>query len=160
MDHLRRIASTQRNALDLTPTVDLSTNLSANTDRFSLRYPFIQRLVVGRFPEREPEGGSLKGAYFKMVGRLDAMESLANNFSDALKRTRNPILARYLRPPPQRKTSKRNLPLAALDSRHRLPRPIHPRYTTCANRRLLGHGKPAADFQQPDGGIGDIPHRP
>ena len=59
-------------------------------------------------------------------------------------------------PEPREKT----FPLAALDSRNRLPSPIQPRYTTCASRNLMDHGKLAVDFQRVDAGIGDIAGTP
>ena len=51
-------------------------------------------------------------------------------------------------------------PLAVLDSRNCLPSPMKPRYTTCASRIVVDHGKPAADFQRVNAGIGDTAGTP
>ncbi len=53
-------------------------------------------------------------------------------------------------PPVPKDPLEKTFPLVALDSRNRLPSPIHPRYTTCASRKMMDHGKPAADFQRVD----------
>ena len=65
-------------------------------------------------------------------------------------------LSRPRYPEPREKA----FPLAVPVSRNRLPSPIKPRYTTCSSRMMMDHGKPAADFQRVDSGIGDIAGTP